>query len=153
MAAIVERSGRYYVVYWQKDAEGKRKQKWESYPTIRTAQQREAELNYRKGSGRLTVPSCRKFEELLEEYVEVHGKNRWALSTYSRNRMLIDTYIIPFLGKMDVSEISVHVLDRYYRQLAQTPVAPKLYAGHNCPEFVPPSTIRDIYKVIRSALG
>ena len=35
MASLVERNGRYCVVYSYKDKTGKRRQKWETYKTMR----------------------------------------------------------------------------------------------------------------------
>ena len=40
MASLVERNGRYCVVYSYKDKTGKRRQKWETYKTMQEAKKR-----------------------------------------------------------------------------------------------------------------
>ena len=47
MASLVERNGRYCVVYSYKDKTGKRRQKWETYKTMQEAKKRKKEIEYR----------------------------------------------------------------------------------------------------------
>ena len=44
MASIVERRGRFCVVYSYKDKNGKRRQKWETYKTMSEAKKRKKEI-------------------------------------------------------------------------------------------------------------
>ena len=48
--------------------------------------------------GTFIVPQCTCLKELLTEYVNLYGKDKWALSTYSRNCSLIENYINPLIG-------------------------------------------------------
>ena len=45
MASLVERNGRYCVVYSYNDKTGKRRQKWETYKTMQEAKKRKKKLN------------------------------------------------------------------------------------------------------------
>lgn len=45
MASLVERNGRYCVVYSYKDKTGKRRQKWETYKTMQEAKKRKKKSN------------------------------------------------------------------------------------------------------------
>ena len=81
MASIVERRGRFCVVYSYKDKNGKRRQKWETYKTMSEAKKRKKEIEYRADIGQMIVPHCKTVKELLEEYVNLYGKEAWALST------------------------------------------------------------------------
>ena len=97
MASIVERKKRFYVVYMYNDEKGARKQKWESFTTYADARRRKAEVEYREQMGSLVIPQCHTMHDLLQEYVSMYGKNKWALSTYRANISLIEHYIEPFI--------------------------------------------------------
>lgn len=56
MASIVERRGRFCVVYSYKDKNGKRRQKWETYKTMSEAKKRKKEIEYRADIGQMIVP-------------------------------------------------------------------------------------------------
>ena len=59
MASIVERRGRFCVVYSYKDKNGKRRQKWETYKTMSEAKKRKKEIEYRADIGQMIVPHCK----------------------------------------------------------------------------------------------
>ena len=94
MASIVERKKRFYVVYMYNDEKGARKQKWESFTTYADARRRKAEVEYREQMGSLVIPQCHTMHDLLQEYVSMYGKNKWALSTYQANISLIEHYMV-----------------------------------------------------------
>ena len=60
MASIQKKNNKYCVVYYCKDTEGKRKQKWETYDTKNEAKIRKAEieLKEKKCLEYLTVPEA-----------------------------------------------------------------------------------------------
>ena len=65
MASIVERRGRFCVVYSYKDKNGKRRQKWETYKTMSEAKKRKKEIEYRADIGQMIVPHCKTVKELM----------------------------------------------------------------------------------------
>ena len=85
MASLVKRGKKYYIVYLYTTPQGEKKQRWESFQTLREARIRKKEVEYQKESKTLVVPDCRTMNELLDEYIELHGKTHWAMSTYDRN--------------------------------------------------------------------
>ena len=89
MASIHERNGHYAVIYSYKDKDGKRRQKWETYKTRAEAVRRLREVEYKKQNGTFIVPNCKNVRDLLKEYVDLYGKQKWALSTYGSNIALI----------------------------------------------------------------
>ena len=97
MATITRRNGKFKVIYNYVDENGNRKQKWETYQSLPEAKRRKLELDYKKLKGDIVIPSCRTLEELLEEYVTLYGKDKWALQTYDRNQGLIRNYINPLI--------------------------------------------------------
>ena len=147
MASIVSKNKTNYVVYYYTDTEGKVKQKWERYDSKSAADRRCKEIDYKKTLGELIVPECKTMAELLHEFVESHGKERWSLSTYERNVAMINRYIIPYIGKMKITDVSTRVIETYYRKLEALPMT----SNPRVPNHVSPSIIRDVHKILRSS--
>ena len=152
MATIVKRSNRYYVVYLYDDADGKRKQKWESYKTQEEAKRRRTEVEYQMELGKLVVPQCSTLNELLKEYVSLYGKTTWSISTYRSNTAMIENYIAPVLGSMKLTEITSCVLEKYYQQLLRTKAVTRITdkPGEKKDRLVGAGTIRKIHNLLRS---
>ena len=156
MASIVRRNNKYCVVYLYTSTDGKRKQKWETYKTMAEAKVRQKEIEYKAETGALVIAPCKTFEDLLKEYVALYGKNKWAMSTYSRNRTLIEHYIVPFLGQMKLTDISPRVIEAFYQKLLKTHLAENTKnKKKKIPEdeYVSTGTIREIHKILRSCFG
>ena len=117
MASIVNRKGRYCVVYNYINQKGQRKQKWETYKTLAEAKARQKVVEYKTEIGSFMVPQCKTVNELMAEYVELYGKNKWAMSTYSGNVALIEHYVKPMIGSMKLEEVTPRVLEKYYQKL------------------------------------
>ena len=150
MASIRERNGKYCVIYSFKTSDGKRKQKWETYKTLAEAKRRRNEIEYKKQHGSLNIAECKCLKDLLHEYVQLYGKDKWSMSSYTRNSSHIDNYINPLIGDAQLSDINTRFLERYYQKLLKTPAAPNAFTGKPRSEFVTTSTIRDIHKLLRN---
>ena len=150
MASVRERNGKYCVIYSYKDTDGKRRQRWETFATKGEANRRRKEIDYKCSRGTLVVPKCTSLRDLLEEFVNLYGKEKWALSTYDRNGALIRNYILPLIGDARLREINAHFLEKYYQTLLETPVAANAYSA-KCREggTVGTSTVRDVHKLLR----
>lgn len=146
MAFIKHKGKRYYVIYKYQDQSGNTRQKWEGFESKSAAERRLKEVDYKKAVGTLVIPECKKMDDLLNEYVESHGKENWSLSTYESNLGLIRRYISPYIGKMNISDISTRVLETYYRKLQALPPES---TGCRCGRITP-SMIRDIHKLLKS---
>ena len=156
MASIVKRKDKYCVVYLYTSADGTRKQKWETYKTIAEARTRQKEIEYKVEIGALVVAPCTTLKELMKEYVALYGKTKWAISTYSRNIITIEHYIVPFLGQMRLTEISPRVLETFYQKLLKTPVREdSRNSKRKIPkeECVSTGIIREIHKILRSCFA
>jgi len=150
MASIKKRGESYSLIYNYTDHQGKRKQKWETYPTLADAKKRQKEVEYKDACGCLVVPRCTDLNELLDEYIKLYGKDKWAISTYEHNLALINNYIRPYIGEAKLSDINAHYLEVYYQKLLKTPPVVNIITGKRSSEFVSTSTIRDIHKILRS---
>ncbi len=153
MASITKKNNKFYVIYRYYDHKGKRKQKWEPYKTRKEAEKRKKEVEYLENKGTFHVPNCTTLGEFLNEYVNIYGKAKWSASTYTGNTALIHNYIVPFIGKTKLSAINTQFLDNFYQKMLKTPAV----AGGNqrkpSHEFVTPSTVQDIHKLLKSALN
>ena len=65
MASIYERNGKFCVVYNYTNANGERKQKWETYDTRAEARRRKKEIEYKLNAGALVIPQCKYMKDLL----------------------------------------------------------------------------------------
>ena len=111
MASIQKKNNKYCVVYYCKDTDGKRKQKWETYDTKNEAKIRKAEIELKEKKGGIIVSNCKTLEDLINEYVELYRKDRWALSTYDGNMSLLKNYILPIIGKTPLTDINTRFLE------------------------------------------
>ena len=151
MAAIKKRNNKYCVIYSFKDTKGKKKQKWETFRTYPEAVKRKKEIEYKQELGDLIIPDCKTVRELLKEYVDLYGKDKWALSTYEGNVSVINNYILPMIGDRKLKEVNTHFLERYYKELMETPVAENPFNKNKGRKTVGTSVIRDVHKILRSA--
>lgn len=152
MPSLVERNNRYYAVYNYETEDGQKKQKWEGFKTKAEALRRKSEIEYRQQLGSVVIPKCETMGELLTEYIAMYGKTNWALSTYSSNVSMINSYILPHLGSMKLEEITPRVLEKYYQTMLRTQAAPKCtdkkYKKNS--SFVSAETVRRIHKLLHS---
>ena len=151
MASIRERNGKFCVIYHYMDAEGKRRQKWETYNTRAEASRRRKDVEFKINQGAFIVSQVMCMRDLLKEYVELYGKDKWALSTYERNTSVIRNYILPLMGDMKLADITTRYLEQFYQKLLVTPASINKYTGQRPKnEFIGTSTVRDVHKVLRS---
>ncbi len=153
MASVRKRGKKYIVIYSYLDPDGKRKQKWETYATKAEAIRRKKEIEYKGSRGPIVIPPCKELRELLREFVDLYGKDKWAISTYERNTALINNYILPMIGDVKIDEISTHFLEKYYQQLLVTTAVHSPVSRKSEDEKVGGSTIRDIHKLLRSCFN
>lgn len=152
MASIIQKNKSCYVVYSYIDQKGKRKQKWESFKNMSDAKKRLKEVEYQEELGIFSVPCCKTLDELLKEYVDVYGKNKWSFSTYSSTVALIKNYISPNIGNMKLSDMNTRVIERYYQSLLKMKAVPKV-GQKTADTFVTPLTVREIHKILRSCFN
>ena len=152
MASIVKRKNKFAVVYTCEDENGVKRQKWETYPTNAEAKKRKAEIEYQQNQGTFIVPSSKTVRDLMSDYVSLYGTNTWALSTFESNRSIINNYILPILGDLKLDDISPRLMDGYYRDLLKVKAKGSKYYKPRS-EFVTPTQIREIHKLLHNAFN
>ena len=152
MAAIRQRNKSFYVIYTYEDEDGNPKQKWESFKTMAEAKTRKKEIEYKESVGTFVVPKCKTLNDLLDEYIVLYGKTKWALSTYRSNVALIDHYIRPKMGSMKLTDINTRVIERYYQTLLKTKAVPN-NARKPKVKMLTPHTVHEVHKILRSCFN
>lgn len=98
----------------------------------------------------IALPKCNTLNQLLKEFVALYEKDAWAVTTYEKNVAIINNYIIPLIGNTKLSDISIRFIEKYYQSLLTTPAVINPVLGHSTNEYVDPSVIRDVHKILRS---
>ena len=117
------------------------------------AKTRQKEIEYRQSRGTFTIPECHTLGELIKEYIDLYGKEVWAITTYSHNISLINNYILPYIGDIQLSDLTARVLEKYYQQMLKTKAVSRKYNPHSKPKGVSPATVQDIHSLLRSCFN
>lgn len=151
MASIQKKGDSFYVVYRHKQTNGTYKQIWEKRQNYADAKRRKAEIENSMNTGSYIPPSTQTVDEFLQDFVNIYGEQKWALSTYKSNTSLIRNYISPVLGKMKIQDVTKRVIDRYYQQLSKTsPVASHGRVPRT--KYLTPAMIEKIAHLMASAM-
>ena len=67
---------------------------------------RKKEIEYKQDTGTLVIPQCRYLKDLLREYIDLYGRDTWALSTYESNVAIVNNYILPLIGDTKLADIN-----------------------------------------------
>ncbi|MBE6111679.1 MAG: site-specific integrase [Peptococcaceae bacterium] len=144
MASIIKRSeNNYSVVYYYTNNNGAKKQKWEAFATLKAAQKRKAEVEYLTLNGRLKVNDVTTLNELLTEYIDIHGESKWSVSTYHKYCKTLNKYVRPFIGEMELQQITARSMGIFYKQLANGKMGVSVTI----------KMIKEINKILRSAFN
>lgn len=121
MAFIRHRGKTYSVVYKILDENGEEHTTSETFATQKEADKRKKEMEYKQSIGKFEVQKCATLKELIEEYVQIYGHDKWGVSTYSGNVALINNYILPTIGDTKLAGINTHFMEKYYKDLLKMP--------------------------------
>lgn len=150
MASIIKRKKNYSVIYNYVDENGETKQKWETWGTHKEALKRKAEIENQQHTGTFLPPSNQKISDFLYDFVSLYGEKKWGVSMYDSQNSLINNYINPIIGDMEVQDITTRVVDKYIQTLQKTPSVSRKNRKART-EFVTNSTIEKIIKLLRCA--
>ena len=152
MASITKRKSKYAVVYSYYDEHGEKKQKWETWGTLKEAKKRKTEIEYQQSNNTFIPPTVKTVSDLLYEFVQTYGVNKWALSTYTSKKGLIDNYVNPYIGDWNLADATPRAMDEYYKKLLTV----KAKTGFRQPEAektISARNIREIHKVLHCAFN
>lgn len=152
MASILKRKNKYSVIYSFIDEQGEKRQKWETWGTVKEAKKRKAEIELKQANGSFVRPTLKTVSDLMYDFVELYGISKWALSTFTAKKSLIDNYINPIIGDMKLSEITPRMMDGYYKKLLKVKRADRSGTGQ-ADEYVSPRNILEVHKVLNCAFN
>lgn len=150
MASIYRRRNKYCVVYRYTDDHGIEKQRWESFDTNSEAKARKNEIEYLQQNGLFTMPTAKTVSDLLNDYVAIYGLNKWAMSTYAANTSMINRYIKPYIGEVNLKDVNTRMIEKFYQKL-QTVKSPVINCKKPKSEYLTSSVIHNVHKILRSA--
>ena len=150
MASIIKRNKAYCVVYNYENEQGETKQKWETCASYRDAQKRKAEVENAQNQRTFINPDKQTVEEFLKDFVSLYGEKKWGVSMYCASCGLIDNYVNPLIGNVQVQSITPRTVDMYIKQLQKTrPVDTRTRKATT--DFITAQTIEKIVKLLRCA--
>ncbi len=152
MASIVKRRSKYSVVYSYYDEQGEKKQKWETWGTMKEAKKRKAEIEYKQDNNTFVRPSIKTISDLMYDFVELYGVNKWALSTFDAKKGLIDNYINPIIGEVKITDVTPHMMDEYYKKLLKVKSAPR-HKGQVSDTCVSARNVKEVHKILNCAFN
>ena len=150
MASIIKRKKNYSVIYNYVDENGETKQKWETWGTHKEALKRKAEIENQQHTGTFLPPSNQKISDFLFDFVSLYGEKKWGVSMYDSQTSLINNYINPIIGDMEVQSVTPRAVDAYIQTLQKTrSVTTKTRKATTT--YVSNQTIEKIIKLLRCA--
>ena len=157
MATIRKRSGKFIVIYRDEKLKTKTQQKWETFDNYEAAYKRKIEVEYemlhRQEEREQIDPKDITVRELLDDYVNIYGMSKWALSTYSSTCSLIKNYIDPLIGDKKLPQITSKFVDQFYRDLQKVDYVVDGQHKRNAGKKLGPPMLFQIQKVLRSAFN
>lgn len=149
MASIQKRGKKYAVVYYIGEGDA-REQVWESGLNYTQAKAFKAKIENEQAQGKSIEYTKITVEEYLKEFIEKYGKKKWVSSTMQGNIGLLQNYVYPYLGDVQLKKVKVKTIDDYYDFLMNE-CTPAANMGKPKRERVGNSIIFDIHKVLRCA--
>jgi len=122
MASIMKRGDSYSVRYKYKDHSGKPCEGWESFKTMKEAQERKITVEKELLDGTFLVPDTMTVEEMLYKWIPIQStKHKWSPKTYTQSVAMVQNLIVPYIGKRKVQELRTYDIEKFYATLAKTP--------------------------------
>ena len=171
MASIVEKNGKYAVVYYEGDD---RKPVWKSGLSYTQAEklkdrknaeekkwreQKKKERQSAKTEGDRIVsnnagdnPTDATVEEFMEDFIVKYGTKHWGDSYYSSSKARMINYVFPHFGQHRIVDVTTQMIDDYYDFLIKKCVL-VANKGNKKSNRVTPALVGDIHKVLRTAFN
>jgi len=156
MATVKKRGNKFVVISSDSDPQspGKYKQNWETFDSEDEAMLRKAEIELEKARMKLGIKATGvTVRKLLNDYIEIYGSSKWAITTYSSNRAVIENYVNPLIGDVDLSVINGMYVDRFFKDLSKLKYVGSAYKANKTGKTLAPSMLSSIQKILRCAFN
>ena len=124
MASIVQRGkaeNTYAVTYYSTTMEGKKKKEWISGLTKGEARIKKREIEIAIEKNNLVMPINMTVEAFLNDFVQKVAKKRWKQTTYTTNTALLRNHVIPYIGRIKLSELRAYQITAMFAILEKKP--------------------------------
>jgi len=93
------------------------------------------------------------FIPFMEEFIRIYGTKKWGESYYNSGTNLLRNYVYDYWKSVPIVNVTVKGIDDYYTWLVtKCKAVTNKYKQHNG-EYVSPSTVNDIHKILRCAFN
>jgi integrase len=93
------------------------------------------------------------FIPFMEEFIRIYGAKKWGEPYYSSGINLLKNYVYEYWTSSPITKITVKAIDDYYTWLVtECKAVTNKYKTKNG-EFVSPSTVNDVHKILRCAFN
>lgn len=148
MASIKQRGKSFSDIHYVEMGDGCRKQKWETYYSYQEAIQRKMELE-NKIPFFGTPSRAKTLNDLLDQYINLHGLSNWSFSTYTSNVGVMDHYIRPYIGDLPLCLVNMKSMSQYFSKLNTLERAGNKYKPYEM-GLVSDNTKKEIKKVLHA---
>lgn len=171
MASIVQRNGKYAVVYYEGDdrhavmKSGLTASQAEKLRAKKNAEEKKWREQRRKERQKAKAEGTKSaggnagdnqtdvtLEEFMEEFIEKYGTKHWGDSYYASCRARMNNYVYPYFGQHKIAAITTQMIDDYYDFLLKK-CTPVVNRGNLKSKHLTPALVRDIHKVLRTAFN
>lgn len=142
-------------------ASGTKKRMYLSGKTKKEVQEKLLKVEQQKNTGHLTAPSKITVKEWMTTWVNDYIKSHLRPTTYSLYKTMINAYIIPHLGALQLNKLQTADLQHFYQHLLEEGRIKKSKQQDTegqenkkaeLPPGLAPKTVHRIHQIINSAL-
>jgi integrase len=108
------------VVYHGRDAEGKKRYRWFSHPTRRTAEGHLTQLLAQAQAGDGLPPSRLKLSQFLESWLSDYAEGHVGPTTLAGYRIIVRRHLVPALGHVPLSRLTAQTIQGYLTRMLQS---------------------------------
>lgn len=171
MASIVQKNGKYAVVYYEgedrhpvwksgltysqaeklKDRKTAEEKKWREQKKKERQSAKQNHINNASNNAGEN-PTDATVEEFMEDFVVKYGTKHWGDSYYASSQSRLNNYIYPHFGHHRVVDVTTEMIDNFYDFLLKKCLL-VANRGNKQKRHVTPALVRDIHKLLRTAFN
>lgn len=108
------------------------------------------EIEHGMTTGTFVAPASQTVAEFLEDFISLYDEQKWGVSMYSSSCGLINNYVNPIIGKLNIQDITSRTVDKYVQTLRKTP-AVSTRTHRATAKYLTDTNIEKIIKLLRCA--
>lgn len=89
----------------------------------------------------------------MEKFIKIYGAKKWGSSYYASGINLLNNYVYDYWASVPITDFTVQKIDEYYTWLITKCKVSKNNSKQSSSEYVTPSVVNDIHKLLRCAFN